>query len=360
MKKNVICLTVLLLSLALRLRAETYEQQMTAIAQNLSNAAEAAGKKKIAVISFIDLQGRERELGAFLAEELSVDLINMGISKKSFSVVDRQHLQTILEEQQFSASGLMDPATVKKLGQISGADAMIIGNITELQDEYSISIKLIASESAENLGADRKKFSKTKETNDLWSRTLGHAMVKKSVVATAVNQPIDPNSTGSESGGNEGLHGSQGDLQSPAEVGSNKTGKTPPPALTGFINRTEHETVELKYVKELNDGSIKVTIAFKNTNKDQLDMSVGLESPSQNAYVVDNLGNEYKLINSTVLTENGVTIVRPGCIKINDFTFEPISKESSTISVYFSYIRTRSGKASSTERVIFNSVPLMR
>lgn len=62
-------------------------------------------KKTIAVVDFVDLQGSVTELGRFLAEELSIELTS---SNKTFEVIDRSHLKTILSEHKLSVTGLID------------------------------------------------------------------------------------------------------------------------------------------------------------------------------------------------------------------------------------------------------------
>jgi hypothetical protein len=69
--------------------ADGYNQQISAITADISQAILQAGKKKVTVLNFTDLEGNTSELGRFLAEEISVGLV---IKKKDFSVLDRANL----------------------------------------------------------------------------------------------------------------------------------------------------------------------------------------------------------------------------------------------------------------------------
>ncbi|NCO83264.1 MAG: hypothetical protein COZ31_05670 [Nitrospirae bacterium CG_4_10_14_3_um_filter_44_29] len=53
-----------------------YEYEIKILSASMADNISKAGKKRIAVVDFTDLQGNITELGRFIAEELSVDLIN--------------------------------------------------------------------------------------------------------------------------------------------------------------------------------------------------------------------------------------------------------------------------------------------
>ncbi|MFA6287467.1 MAG: FlgO family outer membrane protein [Opitutaceae bacterium] len=144
--------------------AAGYEQEITTVSHSVSVAVTKAEKKKISVLDFTDLQGRPSELGRFLAEELSVTLV---MEAKGFSVLDRANLKSILAEHKLTSEGLVNPENAKKLGQFAGVDAIVLGNITSLKDELVISIKIIATDTAEIVGAARAKILKTAEIQQL-------------------------------------------------------------------------------------------------------------------------------------------------------------------------------------------------
>jgi curli biogenesis system outer membrane secretion channel CsgG len=64
-------------------------------------------------------------------------MVNAG----TYSVVERKALDKILSEQNFSNSDRVDAATATKLGKLLGADAIILGSITQFgRDDKSTSI----------------------------------------------------------------------------------------------------------------------------------------------------------------------------------------------------------------------------
>lgn len=127
----------------------------------------ATGKKTIAVVDFTDLQGNVTELGRFLAEEFSVALAG---TSNGFEVVDRTHLKSILAEHKLSATGLIDPQTARKLGQIAGVDAIITGTITPFGDSIRISVKVLDTATAKVISASTGNIAKTKAIEELLAR----------------------------------------------------------------------------------------------------------------------------------------------------------------------------------------------
>ena len=135
-----------------------YEREIGILASTLATSIKNHGKKVIAVVDFTDLEGNTNELGRFVAEELAGDLIN---TNKGFDVVDRNHLKSLLAENKLSMSGLVDPGSVKKLGRIAGADALVTGSLTPLGDSVRISCKAIDMSTAKVMGVAKGHIAKT-------------------------------------------------------------------------------------------------------------------------------------------------------------------------------------------------------
>ncbi len=135
-----------------------YEREIGILASTLATSIKNHEKKVIAVVDFTDLEGNTNELGRFVAEELAGDLIN---TNKGFDVVDRNHLKSLLAENKLSMSGLVDPGSVKKLGRIAGADALVTGSLTPLGDSVRISCKAIDMSTAKVMGVAKGYIAKT-------------------------------------------------------------------------------------------------------------------------------------------------------------------------------------------------------
>jgi len=149
--------------------AVAYEKEIKNLSTALSENIQKAGKKSVAVADFTDLQGNITELGRFIAEELSVDLTN---NSQGFEIADRAHLKTLLAEHKLSVSGLVDPNTVKKLGQIAGVDAIVLGTFIPFGDSIRLSCKVIATDTAKIIGATKGDIAKTSAIEELLGKGI--------------------------------------------------------------------------------------------------------------------------------------------------------------------------------------------
>lgn len=151
--------------LTVLVKSQEIDQTLSDVAEKLSAAIKEHGKKKVAVLDFTDLQGNGNELGRYVAEELTVNLVD---ARKDFSVLDRANLNRILAEHKLTATGLVDPENAKKLGMFAGVDALIIGNLVLMGPSFQLTAKIITTETAEIVGAARSKFKSDDYLKELW------------------------------------------------------------------------------------------------------------------------------------------------------------------------------------------------
>ncbi|MFH1563733.1 MAG: FlgO family outer membrane protein [Nitrospirota bacterium] len=146
-----------------------YEKEIKEISSTIAKSIATSGTKTIAVVDFTDLQGNVTELGRFLSEELSIDLITIATG---FEVIDRNNLNSVMAEHKLSLSGLVDPKTIKQLGQIAGVDAIITGCVIPFGDSIRLSAKVILTDTAKVIGATKGDIAKTKAIEELLARGI--------------------------------------------------------------------------------------------------------------------------------------------------------------------------------------------
>jgi len=149
--------------------AETYEEELQKLSLKIAKEIEKSSKKTVAVVDFTDLQGNVTELGRFIAEELSANLVSV---KKGFRVIDRLHLKSIIAEHKLSASWFLEPKAVEKFGKISGVDAIVTGTVTPFGDNVRISIKVITTDTADVIAAATGNIAKTKAIEELLTKKI--------------------------------------------------------------------------------------------------------------------------------------------------------------------------------------------
>jgi TolB-like protein len=152
--------------------ASGYQREAQAAANAISEKLATAGTRSVAVVDFTDLQGGATELGRFLAEEISVA---MASGDRPLEVVDRTHLKVLVQENKLSATGLIDPATAKKLGQIAGVDAIVTGTLTPFGDTVRLTLKVLDTSTARIVAATTAEIPKTKAIEELVARGVGGA-----------------------------------------------------------------------------------------------------------------------------------------------------------------------------------------
>jgi TolB-like protein len=149
------------------LHAQEMDKELSALANNLATMTKDNSKKKVTVLDFTDLQGVNSELGKYIAEQLTVDLV---IAKNGFAVLDRANLKKILAEHKLTATGLVDPENSKKLGQFAGVDALILGTIVSKGQNIALTAKIITTDTAEIIGAAKTEFRSDETVQKLFSQ----------------------------------------------------------------------------------------------------------------------------------------------------------------------------------------------
>jgi len=105
-----------------------------------ASSAPPARKKRVAVLDFdyatvrtnsAALFGTDIDVGKGITDLLVKYLVKDG----TYSVIERQALDKVLAEQNFSNSDRANPASAAKLGKLLGVDAIIVGAITEFGGE---------------------------------------------------------------------------------------------------------------------------------------------------------------------------------------------------------------------------------
>ncbi len=99
-------------------------------------------KKVIAIKDFEVVKGRNKEIARYLQEDITTALVSSG----QFNVVERVKLKSVLGEIEFQLSGVVDSDTVKKVGNIVGADFILTGTLAPIREEWNVNLRLINTE----------------------------------------------------------------------------------------------------------------------------------------------------------------------------------------------------------------------
>ena len=123
-----------------------------------ARAQQAATKHRVAVLDFNyatvmtnsqAVFGTNVDIGKGISDMLIDRLVNDG----TFRVIERNQIDKILNEQNFSNSNRADPSTAAKIGHVLGVDAVIVGDITQFgRDDQSKNIGAMAGKWGSGFG----------------------------------------------------------------------------------------------------------------------------------------------------------------------------------------------------------------
>ena len=181
--KSLVAITLCFVLCGLIARAQDMDTELAKLTEDLAAKIKANGSKKVTVLDFTDLQGGASELGKYIAEQLTVDLV---MNKRDFAVLDRANLKSILAEHKLTATGLVDPENAKQLGKFAGVDALLIGTIIPMGTNINLAVKIITTETAEVVGAAKARF----KTDDTVQQLLTQpAQTSETTQTSAPGQP---------------------------------------------------------------------------------------------------------------------------------------------------------------------------
>jgi curli biogenesis system outer membrane secretion channel CsgG len=115
-------------------RAILFFAAAAAHAQEPSVAAAPSSKPVLAVMKFQDETGAmamQGGIGRVVTNMLASELA----ARSEFTVVERRKLAAILEEQDLAQSGRLKPGEGAKIGQLTGAQYLVMGTITAFQPD---------------------------------------------------------------------------------------------------------------------------------------------------------------------------------------------------------------------------------
>lgn len=109
----------------------------------------------VAVLPFTERGIGTTLLGEYVAEKLMMALSATG----RVELVERSRLETVYQEQKLGATGLIDDATAASVGNISGAQAAIVGILTNLGECWELTARLLGTSDARVLAMAEARFS---------------------------------------------------------------------------------------------------------------------------------------------------------------------------------------------------------
>lgn len=118
--------------------------------------------RRVAILGFKDYV-RHSGSGDIVTGAFEQSLLNAG-----YDLVERDRISQVLAEQKFS--GVMDPGTVKNIGQRLGVDALLFGQITDMDEPRSQMTKIdVVDDHSDPIYVH--KTTRTQQPDGTWSES---------------------------------------------------------------------------------------------------------------------------------------------------------------------------------------------
>jgi TolB-like protein len=285
------------------------------LASQITKEAPEGRQLRIAVADFPDLQGVTSDLGRYIASRLTTRLAQ----SPKFFVIERQRLGQVLAELKFSMSDLVDPNKAKQLGKMAGVEAIIVGTVADVGNQFDFDARMIDI-----------------ETNRL---LLG------ATVAIAKDPAVDDmNKRGRQEASQERRSGG-GSVSTPSS--------TPSPGGLRFDGRLMSLTV---LDAEVMGSDVKITLLYLNKG-DAPHRGRWWYSGIDYNYLVDNLGNRYGWTGDSFSGGRKFAPQQPESIWI---TFGKMHPAATSISLNMSWSVDPDTGPSAQGNVVIRGIPLRR
>ncbi len=148
--------------------AVAYEAELHDLAKRLILQLEAGNRRNAAVLDFTDLQYAPTELGRFLAQEFSDQLV---AQKKRITIVDRDRIFDFLKhEENLASEGYINRESQQKIGRLIGVDTIISGTTTPLGNSVRLRVQAVAVETGEVIASQAVTLPVSGDLAELYSR----------------------------------------------------------------------------------------------------------------------------------------------------------------------------------------------
>ena len=148
----------------------------------------AYAQERIAVVEFIG-SGVSNITAKTITNRFSYELSKT----KRFEIIEREMMDKMLDEQKFQNSGCVADQCVVEIGQMIGVNRIIAGNVSKIEDFYSLNIRLINVETGKILYQDMADH--VGSTKDFMQVTVKNMALKMAAEVTKTNGDSETETT---------------------------------------------------------------------------------------------------------------------------------------------------------------------
>lgn len=136
-------------------------QTITKMVDDMAVSLHKSTAMRVAIMPFEYSDGRKDSPGPSIVQERITTII---VNRRIAVVVERTFLDRVLTELRLQSTGIMDDSTIKELGRVLGADAVIVGMLNDTEHgRTEINARIVNTETAEIIGAGTADIKKVWE-----------------------------------------------------------------------------------------------------------------------------------------------------------------------------------------------------
>lgn len=135
--------------------------------------------KTLAIMDFTDFKGRKNDFGTYLSEKLIFSMYKI----KGIKVVERNQLQNVLKTMEFQLTGLVEKDTLQKIGHLTGANAILVGTITDMGESIEVNGRIVNVENGMILAVMSVPLAKDKQVASFFAKKGENVITKENTEA---------------------------------------------------------------------------------------------------------------------------------------------------------------------------------
>ncbi len=132
-----------------------FVKQFDGLAQKLLQDAKKGEKASYAFLDF-STDDKNSAVEKYITDALTEAVFNTGKVK----IIERDNLEKIINEQKLQSSGLVNESEAANIGNIAGVEYVCYGTIKEIENGYTVSVRVVDVESGEICAMSRTNITK--------------------------------------------------------------------------------------------------------------------------------------------------------------------------------------------------------